>query len=460
MVWPIATSQLHICRASIFEVNETWIDFFTRFLESPLCFVQDGPKGEVKKRARGVPISHSLSDVFGEAMLFCMDYVVNQKTSGSFLYRLHDDFWFWGQEKVCQKSWKAMMDFASIMGLQFNKKKTGTVRFRSNTKRVGVSDQENRGGDLTGESKYESEDDSEDDSEDSSKDISDDGAEHDSTDDLDDATPSTNILPKGEVRWGFLRLDSETASFQVDQSQVDEHIKELQLQLSYCPGIFSWIQAYNAYLARFSTNNFGQPSFAFGRAYVDMMINTFVRIQCVLFPNGSVTDHLRAVIEERFGVKDLPDGFFYFSIRMGGLELRNPLIPLFGMQDLLRKSPAQMLEQALDAEKEEYQVAKERFMKKDTGAGLGRHSNFSLAREIKAQGEAFMPMDEYLRYREEKSGNLAEIYGKLLEVPAEKEIAKTPQIASWLELAKITAFQKSKRYEGKFPRRKHPANHF
>lgn len=426
-----------------FGFSETWINFFTRFLESPLYFIQDGPAGEVKTRTRGVPVSHILSYVFGEAMLFCMDYAVNQVTSGSFLYRLHDDFWFWGQEKVCQKAWKAMMEFASIMGLYTNKEKTGTVRFTTKTKSGGSKDRDNGGADLTEELKSAH---SQEDSQDSPKENSDDDAKNDSADDVDDAAPTADILPKGEVRWGFLRLDSETASFQVDQTQVDEHIKELQIQLSHCSGIFSWIQAYNAYLARFFANNFGKPSFAFGQAHVDMMITTFARIQKVLFPNGSVTDYLRAVIEERFGIKGLPDGFFYFPIRMGGLELRNPLIPLFGMRDSLRKSPplfgmrdsfgkspVELLQQALDADEEEYQVAKETFMKKDAGAGLGRYKNSRLAGEIKTRGEIFMSMDEYLRYWEEKSGNVAKVYDKLLEVPTEKEIAKTTQIANWLE---------------------------
>jgi hypothetical protein len=434
-----------------FGVSDMWIDFFTRFLECPLRFIQDGPIGEIKTRKRGVPMSHALSDVFGEALLFCMDYAVNQKTSGSFLYRLHDDFWFWGQEKACQKAWRTMTEFARIMGIQFNEEKTGTVRLTSTTKKEGVEDRAT----LVNNS----EDDSEDDSEDELEDESEDESKDDLIDNSEDATTTLDVLPKGEVRWGFLRLDSKTGRFQVDQSQVDDHIKELKLQLSHCSSIFSWIQAYNAYLARFFTNNFGKPSFAFGRVHVEMMIETFARIQRALFPNGSVTDHLRGVIEERFGVKDLPDGFFYFPIRMGGLELRNPLIPLFGMRDSLLKSPEQMLEQALDRDEEEYQMAKEKFLKKDTGAGLGRYSNFGLARAIEAQGEDFMPMDEYLHYREEKSSHLATIYTKLLQVPTEKEITKTPQIASWLE--RVAEPQSSRRAKGtkrKFAAVTHPTN--
>lgn len=401
-----------------FGMGGTWIDFFTRFLEAPLRFTQDGPQGAVRTRVRGVPMSHALSDLLGEVVLFCMDYAVNQTTHGSILYRLHDDFWFWGQEDDCRMAWRAMSQFASIMGIQFNEEKTGTVRLGSRANQAAASDE--------GVVKGKSEDNLESGSEDDSK----------SRRTGAGAVSMTDNLPKGEVRWGFLRLDSQTGRFLIDQSQVDDHIKELKLQLSHCNSIFSWIQAYNAYLGRFFSNNFGKPSFAFGHAHIDMMIETFGRIQRALFPNGSVTDHLRQTIEERFGVKDLPDGFFYFPVRMGGLELRNPLIPLFSMRDSIRRSPEKMLERALDKDEEEYHIAKERFVKNDTGAGLGRHSNFELQRKIRAQqgeNDKFMPMEEFLRYREEKSRNLAAVYAELLAIPQEKEIDRTPQIASWLE---------------------------
>lgn len=257
-------------------------------------------------------------------------------------------------------------------------------------------------------------------------------------DDSDDAAPTADILPKGEFRWGFLRLASQTGRFIVEQTQADAHIKELQLQLFNCASIFSWTQAYDACLARYFSKNFGKPSFAFGSAHVDMMIDTFARIQRALFPTSSVTDLLRQIIEQRFGFKDLPDGLFYFPIRMGGLELRNPLIPLFGVRESPRTSPHRMLERALDKDEENYRIAKEKFQKDGTGAGLGRYSNFELRGSMKAQqgengSDDFMPMDEFLRYREEKSVNLAWPYSALLEIPEEKEPDKTPQITSWLE---------------------------
>ncbi len=95
-----------------------------------------------------------------------------------------------------------MTELASIMGLEFNEEKIGTVRMGSKT------DQEAEKND--GESEDEAGDDS----------------------------PTTNILPNVEVRWGFLRLDPRIGRFLVEQSRIDELIQEMKLQLSHCPSIF------------------------------------------------------------------------------------------------------------------------------------------------------------------------------------------------------------------------------
>lgn len=84
-------------------VPQLWIEFFTRFLEAPLKFVHDGRDAETRIRKRGVAMSHTLSDVCSEAVLFCMDYAVNQHANGAYLYRLHDDFWFGGRNASAKR---------------------------------------------------------------------------------------------------------------------------------------------------------------------------------------------------------------------------------------------------------------------------------------------------------------------------------------------------------------------
>jgi hypothetical protein len=368
-----------------FGVDELWLGFFHRFLEAPLRFTQDGLEGQYHLRRRGVPMSHALSDVFGEVILFVMDFAVNAATN-SYLYRLHDDFWFWGTEELCQHGWKTMTEFASVMGIHFNREKTGSVVFGSTSASATVVPRL--------------------------------------------APPATTLgLPDGEVRWGFLYLDAAKTRFVIDQKLVDDHIKELRRQLSHCTSIFSYVQAYNAYLARFFVNNFGKPSYAFGREHIDDMINTFARIQNALFPNGSVTDHLNSLASERFGVKDIPDGVWYWPIQMGGLELRNPMVALYCMRETLRQSPKRILLKRQQAEGDSYIKAKTTF--EHEIKNYGRPLNWSISTGP-GYGETFMSMDEYLRYSEAVSDNLYRAYVGLLEVPDEFRVHETQEISAWL----------------------------
>ena len=57
---------------------------------SHAAFSHDGSDAEVRKRQRGIPMSHILSDALGEAVLFCLDFAVNQRTKGANIYRFHD----------------------------------------------------------------------------------------------------------------------------------------------------------------------------------------------------------------------------------------------------------------------------------------------------------------------------------------------------------------------------------
>jgi hypothetical protein len=75
-------------------------------------------------------------------------------------------------------------------------------------------------------------------------------------------------------------------------------------------------------LAFFSRNFGARPTVSFGpalclgQAHLDDMIDTLARIQKELFPSssGGAVGALRAIIADRFGVHDLPDGYFYFPI--------------------------------------------------------------------------------------------------------------------------------------------------
>ncbi|KAJ5578308.1 uncharacterized protein N7459_007272 [Penicillium hispanicum] len=357
-----------------FGVPEMWLNFFKVFLEAPLKFMQDGPDAPTQTRKRGVPMSHTLSDFFGESVLFCMDYVVNQRTNGGLLYRLHDDFWFWGTEVVCEKAWIAMTDFANVMGLEFNKEKTGTVRMGK-----------------TGEEE-------------------------------------NSVLPTGEIRWGFLVLDAEQGRFIIDQTQVDQHIEELNRQLSSCKSVFAWVQAWNGYFGRFFTNNFAKPAMCFGRDHIDMAVSTLSRIERTLFAKssnrvsqlqgGGVTDYLRSVIAYRFGIHNLPEGFFYYPVELGGLGLLNPYIRLLAMREMIKQTPQKTLQKAALETEMLYQTHKARFEKQG--------SPYSMTwRDSDGGPLPFMSLEEYNKYPETYSAPLYDAYIALRKVPEERSLSPT-----------------------------------
>jgi hypothetical protein len=234
----------------------------------------------------------------------------------------------------------------------------------------------------------------------------------------------SEILPVGDVRWGFLKLDAATGRFLIDQDQVDDHIVELRRQLDACRSIFDWIQAFNVYGARFFTTNFGRPANCYGGAHVDMMLDTFEKIQRKLFadvPGGSVTNAVKKMLVEGFDAHDVPEGYLYFPMDMGGLDLRNPFIGLYQIRDNLTVDPNSIMDTFFEEEEAAYRKAKERFE-----SGLVGNSN-------KIKDENFMSLEEYTRYREQTSLELGTAFQRLMEQPYEYGATMTKEIAGVIE---------------------------
>lgn len=366
-----------------FGVPEIWLTFFQKFLSAPLRFVSDGPSAAIQVRKCGVPMSHSLSDLFGEVLLFPMDYAVNQRADGLFLYRIHDDFWFWNENPaVCVKAWEEMSRFASLVGLQFNYDKTGTV--------------------CVGQ-------------------------------------PPHPDLPTGSIKWGFLKFE-ESGQFVIDQSQVDLHITELKLQLAACDSsLFAWVQVYNKYVSSFFVNNFGSPpAHCFGRRHIDMVISTLEHIQLELFPKhkGSVTSYLADGIKERFGVQNIPTGWYYWPISMGGLGVKNPFIPLYAARDDICVDPLLEFKKLEAKDKQAYTVRKERW-----DSGVIRRPNIL---NQKLHDEPFMTYEEYILHRPQRFSNWHSSYARLLNEPKNCQVALTAEIEAALNNVSAASSQAGK----------------
>ncbi|UPK95031.1 hypothetical protein LCI18_005966 [Fusarium solani-melongenae] len=373
-----------------FGVSEKWLGFFQRFLEAPLKFIDD-ENATPRQRRRGAPTSHVLSDVFGETVLFCLDFAVNQSTSGNRLWRVKDDVWFWTHDhKLAVKTWEVLDEFKAITGTEINHAKSGTIRVAKN---------------------------------------------RDMTLAIDES------LPKGEIRWGFLRLSPQTGRFEIDQKMVDAHIDELHKQLhDKRKSILAFIQTWNSYAATFFTSNFGKAANCFGREHVDNMLSTHERIQRQVFSKlsedgedkvSSVAEYLKREMSRRFGIENIPDGFLYFPVDLGGLDLQSPFVSLLQIREQVYKSPLDPVIAFEEAEVESYKRAEKAFLN-----GSINNERYSLddpdwKPKSEHDQENFMPFEEYIRYREDfefnhyrRSKKLRSVFRRLMTRPQEKSIDK------------------------------------
>lgn len=352
---------------------QIWLNFFEKFLRAPLLF--PGPDGKEKKRirTRGSALAHRLTAVFGETMMFFMDFAVNQKADGLFLYRIHDDLWLFDKDvKPVEVAWTEIQIFAKVMGLEFNWYKTGSVCIGENQ--------------------------------------------------------TSEILPKGEVQWCLLSLDS-TGNFVINQKAVQNHISELKRQLSACNSVLSWTRAWNRYYSAFLPRNFGCPRNVLGAKHVQMVIKAFVEIQQEVFPDhGSVTGYLRSVIAEKFNMDDIPDGWFYWPTRLGGLGLDNPIINLLSVKALTDLGIEGKFSRQMLAFTSEYDEDRKEWEESER------------AQRVDAP-KVYMSYDDYLAGWEEHSDSWASFYTSLQRETLNESPEETADITA--ALATIAAPQRS-----------------
>ena len=202
-----ATSVAH---STIFAVlrfmgfQEEWINFFKKVLEPPLDMLNGKP---VRTRKRGLPMAQIFGKLFGELVLFFMDLTVDQEAR-MLLYRFHDDLWLVGKPQKCAKAWESMTTFAKVMGLEFNKHKTGSVYLLE--------------GDKTRD-------------------------------------PNTaKALPEGPVVINFLVLDPNSGDWTINKEHVQQHVEQLRKQLAGSKSVLEWIKTWNSCIGRFFMYTFGE----------------------------------------------------------------------------------------------------------------------------------------------------------------------------------------------------------
>lgn len=182
-----------------------------------------------------------------------------------------------------------MERFAEVMGLKFNKHKTGSVYL--------TSDGRKRNADVE------------------------------------------KALPKGEVAMNFLRLDEASGIWTVNPDHVQEHVTQLQKQLNESKSVLSWIKTWNSCIGRFFSYTFGEPAYCFGKGHINAVLDTHKQMQQQLFPGSTATNHIRDMLTSHFeGIESPPDAFICMPENLGGLGLRNPVVPLLLLRQGMRES--------------------------------------------------------------------------------------------------------------------------
>ncbi len=350
---------------------------------------------KVRIRKRGTAMSSPLADVFSEVVLFSMDCAVRYHAKGVNLHRLHDDFWIWGPQEECVKAWNAVIDFTRVMGLDLNKDKSGSV----------VMSQD--------------------------KIISSAAAPHKKPPTRGNMSEPNSLeerasLPSGNIAWGFLVLDPNTGRFKIDGKLIEEHVSELRLRLRAEKSIFGYIKLWNHIAVRFFTSMLGKPANCLGQLHVDMVLEAFKRVQKMLFPEGSINEHLKGQISRRFNIQDIPDGFLYFPLALGGLDLHNPFVPYLQVRANVAPNPHTIMDEFFASEKNTYEKAK---------------TLFERERRAKRKNGEFITFDQYTRYREQTSSDLLRAYEKLLTEP-EKKTVKLSSEAEAEDLGELSEYQK------------------
>ncbi|KIM41963.1 hypothetical protein M413DRAFT_10795 [Hebeloma cylindrosporum] len=297
-----------------------------------------------------------------------MDFAVNQRANGLFLYRSQDTMWLWDAEvEKILDGWNdsEMQKFAKLVGIKFDEGKTGAACV-------------------------------------------------------------------GPTCDGFLKFDVKEAKFVIDQEQVDFHIAELRRRLQSTKWVFGCVNVYNEYMAYLFENLGGIPANCFGETHTQAMIATFTRIQrTVPHTKLGALEHLRKVLAERFGVQDIPDGYFYFPLASGGLGLQNVMLRT-GQFANTRYAPRRLMRRANSplcgihaTPPSHLRPVGDEFLARIANDEMEYQQSKRLWEEwytaVKGRGE-FMSFEEYNGLRECGLPNWGDLYMEMLQVPRPMEI--------------------------------------
>lgn len=370
---------------------EAWIEFFRKVLEPPLNMLDGSP---VRTRKRGLPMAHVIENLLGELVLYFMDLAVAQN-DGMILYRFHDDLYLAGKPKQVADSWQTMVQFAKVMGLEFNTHKTGSVYF--------TNDEQARDPAITA------------------------------------------ALPSGDVAVNFLRLDPKSGQWEINRDHVQEHVAQLKKQLDGSRSVLQWIKTWNSCIGRFFSYTFGEPAFCWGKAHINAILATHTAMQLQLFPGTTVTEHVKSMIASHFpdAPTPIPDAFITMPESLGGLGLKNPFIAPLLIRNGMRNedaTPTAKLDRYLAEEQRKYNNDKKIFDSLSERERRKRYRDCFPEDEYGGKpplswsdAQTFMTLEQYTADRERTSYDLYLVYKNLLSQPKAVGVQMTASARHALE---------------------------
>lgn len=368
-----------------FGMPRKWLDLFAKFLSPSISFAADGAQAQRRVRTCGMPIAHQLSALFGETVLFALDFTINQATEGGYLYRIHDDLWFWGRQEQCAVAWKTLQEFSAATGLQLNMDKTAACTLQSTTASP-LFDEDRQ--ELPAPSK------------------------------VDTTSTSDAILPWNPIRWGFLVLSADKGCWDIDEVKLEEHVDEMRVQLDATGSLMSWVRVWNSYMGSFFGNNFGKPAVCLGKEHIRICMRAFETVQQRLLQaaggrHANLTDTVAAMLEARFGKQQqgVQASLIYFPAELGGLAVQNPLMALSNKLLVEKQETSQEIVQKA------WHAARQRFdrMVAKWDKAMLQQKRLRDEKDDQVYGEAFMTFSCFMANAEETESALCTAYTTLLK---------------------------------------------
>ena len=131
---------------------------------------------------------------------------------------------------------------------------------------------------------------------------------------------------------------------------------------------------------------------------------------------------MKTMTEKRFQVENIPDGFIYFPLLLGGLELYNPFVSLQAKRQGVIKSASKALDRAFSRESERFKKLKEEFDQR----GPAR------PKALPEPVTSFMSFEEFTKFRRERSAPFYDAWSDLLDEAEEVAVEGTKELKGYL----------------------------